>query len=99
MIIDIDVGTRNQKYAVFLKNNHLKLELILYLCTCKIPLLARALGQARATIVYLVYKYFIIIKQIQELVFGAVYKGRPANGEGVVLNFRTFPDGGRGGGL
>ena len=30
---------------------------------------------------------------------GAVYKGRPANGEGggVVLKFRTFPDGGRGG--
>ena len=29
--------------------------------------------------------------------FGAVYKGRPANGEGgVVLKFRTFPDGGRG---
>ena len=27
---------------------------------------------------------------------GAVYKGRPANGEGVVLKFRTFPDGGRG---
>ena len=26
----------------------------------------------------------------------AVYKGRPANGEGVVLKFRTFPDGGRG---
>ena len=25
---------------------------------------------------------------------GAVYKGRPANGEGVVLKFRTFPDGG-----
>ena len=33
---------------------------------------------------------------------GAVYKGRPENGEGgggVVLKFRTFPDGGRGGGL
>ena len=33
---------------------------------------------------------------------GAVYKGRPANGEGgggVVLKFRTFPDEGRGGGL
>ena len=28
---------------------------------------------------------------------GAVYKGRPANGEGgVVLKFRTLPDGGRG---
>ena len=29
----------------------------------------------------------------------AVYKGRPANGDwggGVVLKFRTFPDGGRG---
>ena len=25
---------------------------------------------------------------------GAVYKGRPANGEGVVLKFRTFPEGG-----
>ena len=24
---------------------------------------------------------------------GAVYKGRPANGEGVVLKFRTFPEG------
>ena len=28
--------------------------------------------------------------------YGAVYKERPANGEGVVLKFRTFPDGGRG---
>ena len=28
---------------------------------------------------------------------GAVYNGRPVNGEGVVLKFRTFPDGGRGG--
>ena len=31
--------------------------------------------------------------------FGAVYKGRPANGEGggwLVLKFRTFPDGGGG---
>ena len=27
--------------------------------------------------------------------YGAVYKGRPANEEGVVLKFRTFP-GGRG---
>ena len=27
---------------------------------------------------------------------GAVYKGRPANGEGVVLKFRTFPEGGGG---
>ena len=27
---------------------------------------------------------------------GPVYKGRPANGEGVVLKFRTFPDAGRG---
>ena len=32
-------------------------------------------------------------------ILGAVYKGRPANGErGVVLKFRAFPDGGRGGG-
>ena len=28
---------------------------------------------------------------------GAVYKGRLANGEGEVLKFRTFPDGGGGG--
>ena len=32
-------------------------------------------------------------------VLGAVYKGRPENGEGVVLKFWTFPDGGRGGGV
>ena len=34
----------------------------------------------------------------REKSLGAVYKGRPANGEGggVVLKFRTFPDGGRG---
>ena len=30
---------------------------------------------------------------------GTVYKGRPANGEGVVLKVRKFPDGGKGGGL
>ena len=30
------------------------------------------------------------------MLLGAFYKGRPANGEGVVLKFRTFPDGGRG---
>ena len=37
----------------------------------------------------------------RSFVVGAVYKGRPANGEGggVVLKFRTFPDGGRGCGL
>ena len=29
-------------------------------------------------------------------ILGVVYKGRPANGEGVVLKFRTFPDEGSG---
>ena len=36
------------------------------------------------------------IKYLHKILLGAVYKGRPANGEGVVLKFRTFPDGGRG---
>ena len=37
-----------------------------------------------------------MIFQLSRNPLGAVYKGRPANGEGVVLKFRTFPDGGRG---
>ena len=49
--------------------------------------------------VYNIYKYHCIVElfkamSIYEL--RAVYKGRPANGEGVVLKFWTFPDGGRG---
>ena len=40
----------------------------------------------------------IISGTINLYIIGTVYKGRPANGEGVVLKFRTFPDG-EGGGL
>ena len=38
-----------------------------------------------------------IIKYIF-IVSGRLQKRRPANGEGVVLKLRTFPDGGGGGG-
>ena len=47
-----------------------------------------------------VFLKLYVINQIKILEFindkGAVYKGCPANGEGVVLKFRTVPDGGRG---
>ena len=62
----------NTRYTGLIICYHLKLELILYLYArylCSRDALGLKAGQARrATIGSLVYKYFIIIKQIQELV-------------------------------